>query len=240
MVIFDTFLGGINQGLLWAIMAIGVYISYRILDFADLTVEGSFATGGATAAIIMTLSKSFVSKGAGEGILMSIVALIVAMLLGGLAGLVTGILNTKFKIAPILSGILTMTGLYSINMVIMGIGSGNIKANLGIGSTGTIFTKIEEFMPIGRNWIIFIVGILAIAAVIGMIYWFFGTETGSAMRATGNNEKMAKAQGINTQASKILGLVISNAFVALSGAFVTFQQSNASNTMGVGSIVAGG
>ncbi len=239
MVIFDTFLGGINQGLLWAIMAIGVYISYRILDFADLTVEGSFATGGATAAIIMTLSKSFVSKGAGEGILMSIVALIVAMLLGGLAGLVTGILNTKFKIAPILSGILTMTGLYSINMVIMGIGSGNIKANLGIGSTGTIFTKIEEFMPIGRNWIIFIVGILAIAAVIGMIYWFFGTETGSAMRATGNNEKMAKAQGINTQASKILGLVISNAFVALSGAFVTFQQSNASNTMGVGSIVAG-
>ncbi|MDE6884788.1 MAG: ABC transporter permease, partial [Clostridia bacterium] len=207
MVIFDTFLGGINQGLLWAIMAIGVYISYRILDFADLTVEGSFATGGATAAIIMTLSKSFVSKGAGEGILMSIVALIVAMLLGGLAGLVTGILNTKFKIAPILSGILTMTGLYSINMVIMGIGSGNIKANLGIGSTGTIFTKIEEFMPIGRNWIIFIVGILAIAAVIGMIYWFFGTETGSAMRATGNNEKMAKAQGINTQASKILGLV---------------------------------
>ena len=117
MVIFDTFLGGINQGLLWAIMAIGVYISYRILDFADLTVEGSFATGGATAAIIMTLSKSFVSKGAGEGILMSIVALIVAMLLGGLAGLVTGILNTKFKIAPILSGILTMTGLYSINKI---------------------------------------------------------------------------------------------------------------------------
>lgn len=239
MVVFDTFLGGLNQGLLWAIMAIGVYISYRILDFADLTVEGSFATGGATAAITMTLCKDFVAKGAGQGILISIVALLIAMILGGLAGLVTGLLNTKLKIAPILSGILTMTGLYSINMLIMGLGTGNIRASLGIGSTGTLFTKIGEFMPIGRNWVIFIVGILAVAAVIGMIYWFFGTETGSAMRATGNNEKMAKAQGINTQSSKILGLVISNAFVALSGAFVTFQQSNASNTMGVGSIVAG-
>ncbi len=239
MVFFETLLSGTNQGLLWAIMAIGVYISYRILDFADLTVEGSFATGGATAAIIMTLSKDFVAKGAAQGVFMAIIALFVAMVVGGLAGLVTGLLNTKLKIAPILAGILTMTGLYSINMFIMGIGSGNVKSNLGLGSIGTLFTKIEDFMPIGRNWVIFIVGALSVAAVIGLIYWFFGTETGSAMRATGNNEKMAKAQGINTQGSKILGLVLSNAFVAVSGALITFQQSNASNTMGVGSIVAG-
>lgn len=239
MVFFDTLLTGVNQGLLWAIMAIGVYISYRILDFADLTVEGSFATGGATAAIIMTLSKDFVTKGAGQGTCMAIIALLVAMVLGGLAGLVTGLLNTKLKIAPILAGILTMTGLYSINMLIMGIGTGNAMPNIGLGPVGTLFTKIGEFMPIGRNWVIFIVGVLAVAIVIGLIYWFFGTEMGSAMRATGNNEKMAKAQGINTQSSKILGLVISNALVALSGALITFQQSSSSNTMGVGSIVAG-
>ncbi|MDE5755514.1 MAG: ABC transporter permease [Clostridia bacterium] len=239
MVFFDTLLSGTNQGLLWAIMAIGVYISYRILDFADLTVEGSFATGGSTAAIVMTLCKDFVTKGSGQGILIAIVAMLIATIMGGLAGLVTGLLNTKLKIAPILAGILTMTGLYSVNMLIMGLGSGSAKSNLGLGSVGTLFTKIEDFMPIGRNWIIFIVGFLAVAAVIGMIYWFFGTELGSAMRATGNNEKMAKAQGINTQGSKILGLVLSNAFVALSGALITFQQSNSTNTMGVGSIVAG-
>ena len=239
MVFFETLLSGTNQGLLWAIMAIGVYISYRILDFADLTVEGSFATGGSTAAIVMTLCKSFVAKGSGQGILIAILAMLIATIMGGLAGLVTGLLNTKLKIAPILAGILTMTGLYSVNMLIMGLGSGSAKSNLGLGSVGTLFTKIEDFMPIGRNWIIFIVGFLAVAIVIGAIYWFFGTETGSAMRATGNNEKMAKAQGINTQSSKILGLVLSNAFVALSGALITFQQNNATNTMGVGSIVAG-
>ncbi len=234
MVFLETFLSGTNQGLLWAIMAIGVYISYRILDFADLTVEGSFATGGATAAIIMTLSKDFVKQGSGQGVLMAVVALLVAMILGGLAGLITGLLNTKLKIAPILSGILTMTGLYSINMLIMGLGSGNVKANLGLGSVGTLFTKISEFMPIGRNWVIFIVGLLAVAAVSVPKNQYI-----SAMRATGNNEKMAKAQGINTQGSKILGLALSNAFVALSGAMITFQQNNATNTMGVGSIVAG-
>lgn len=237
--IFQTLLTGIDQGLLWAIMAIGVYISYRILDFADLTVEGSFATGGATAAITMTLCEGFVSKGSGQGVFIAIVAMLIAMIIGGLAGLVTGLLNTKLKIAPILSGILTMTALYSVNMFIMGLklGKGNALANLALDST--LFTKISEFMPINRNWIIFIVGFIAVAIVVGLLYWFFGTETGSAMRATGNNEKMAMAQGINTQSSKILGLVLSNAFVALSGALIAFQQSNATNTMGVGSIVAG-
>ena len=237
--IFKTLLTGIDQGLVWAIMAIGVYISYRILDFADLTVEGSFATGGATAAIMMTLCENFVSKGSGQGVFIAIVAMLIAMIIGGLAGLVTGLLNTKLKIAPILSGILTMTALYSVNMFIMGLnlGFGNMSSSLALNST--LFTKIAEFMPIGRNWIIFIVGIIAVARVVGLLYWFFGTETGSAMRATGNNEKMAMAQGINTQSSKILGLVLSNAFVALSGALVVFQQSNATNTMGVGSIVAG-
>lgn len=220
-------------------MAIGVYISYRILDFADLTVEGSFATGGATAGIIMTFAKDFVAKGPAQGIFMAIIAILVATLMGGFAGLVTGLLHTKLKIAPILAGILTMTGLYSINLLIMGLDSGTAKSNLGLGSVGTLFSKIQEFMPISMNWITFIVGIIATAIVIALLYWFFGTETGSAMRATGNNEKMAMAQGVNTQNSKILGLIISNAFVGLSGALVAFQQSNASVTMGVGSIVIG-
>jgi len=239
MVIFQTFLTGTNQGLLWAIMAIGVYISYRILDFADLTVEGSFATGGATAGIIMTLCKDFVAKGPAQGIFISVIGLLVAMIAGGLAGLVTGLLNTKLKIAPILSGILTMTGLYSINMIIMGLAIKKPMSNLGLGMVGTLFSKAEEFMPISRNWIIFIIAVIVVAEVVGLLYWFFGTEVGSAMRATGNNERMAKAQGVSTQNSKILGLVLSNAFVGLSGALVTFQQSNASVTMGVGSIVAG-
>ncbi|MBD5086153.1 MAG: ABC transporter permease [Clostridiales bacterium] len=239
MAFFTTLLTGTNQGLLWAIMAIGVYISYRILDFADLTVEGSFATGGATAGIIMTFAKDFVAQGSAQGVFMAIIAILVATLMGGFAGLITGLLNTKLKIAPILSGILTMTGLYSINLLIMGLDSGTAKSNLGLGSIGTLFSKIQEFMPISMNWITFIVGIIAVAIVIAILYWFFGTEAGSAMRATGNNEKMAMAQGVNTQNSKILGLVISNAFVGLSGALVAFQQSNASVTMGVGSIVIG-
>ncbi len=239
MVFFTTLLTGTNQGLLWAIMAIGVYISYRILDFADLTVEGSFATGGATAGIIMTLAKDFVAKGPAQGIFMAIIAIFGAIIMGGFAGLITGVLHTKLKIAPILSGILTMTGLYSINLLIMGLDTGTGKSNLGLGSVGTLFSKIQEALPISMNWITFIVGIIATAMVIGILYWFFGTETGSAMRATGNNEKMAMAQGVNTQNSKILGLVLSNAFVGLSGALVAFQQSSAMVNMGVGSIVIG-
>ena len=187
MVIFQTFLTGTNHGLLWAIMAIGVYISYRILDFADLTVEGSFATGGATAGIIMTLCKDFVAKGPAQGIFISVIGLLVAMIAGGLAGLVTGLLNTKLKIAPILSGILTMTGLYSINMIIMGLAIKKPMSNLGLGMVGTLFSKAEEFMPISRNWIIFIIAVIVVAVVVGLLYWFFGTEVGSAMRATGNN-----------------------------------------------------
>lgn len=238
-VFFSTFLTGANQGLLWAVLAIGVYISYRILDFADLTVEGSFASGGATAGIIMSLAKDFVAKGAAAGMFMSVISILCAVVVGGLAGLVTGLLNTKLKIAPILAGILTMTGLYSVNLMIMGIGTGGAKNNIALGPIGTLFTKIGDVIPIPKNYIILIIGILTAAIVIAILYWFFGTEVGSAMRATGNNEKMAKAQGINTQNSKILGLVVSNALVALSGALVAHQQSNASVTMGVGAIVIG-
>lgn len=238
-VIFTTILTGGNQGLLWAVMAIGVYISYRILDFADLTVEGSFASGGATAGIVMSLAKDFVAQSPANGVFISFVAILAAIVVGSLAGLVTGLLHTKLNIAPILAGILTMTGLYSINLMIMGIGTGSAKNNIALGTIGTLFTNIESILPIGRNYIILIIALLVVAAVIAILYWFFGTEVGSAMRATGNNEKMAKAQGINTQNSKILGLVVSNALVALSGALVTHQQSNASVTMGVGSIVIG-
>lgn len=239
MSILTTFLTGSNQGLLWAVMAIGVYISYRLLDFADLTVDGSFATGGSTAAIIVTSASEYIGESASRGMFIAIVALLAAVVSGGFAGLITGLLNTKLKIAPILSGIITMTGLYSVNMFIMGIGTGSLKSNLGMGSAGTLFTFARKIMPISLNWIVAIVAIIVVAIVMALLYWFCGTEIGSAMRATGNNEKMAKAQGINTQNSKILGLVLSNALVGLSGALVAFQQSNASVTMGVGAIVAG-
>lgn len=236
---FSTLLTSGNQGLLWAVMAIGVYISYRILDFADLTVEGSLASGGAIAAMIMTMSKEFVSQGAAQSIFMSVVSLIVAMAVGAVAGLITGLLNTKLKIAPILAGILTMTGLYTINMLIMGAGKGDPSNSLAFSGVDTLFSKFTSILTIPKNYVGLILGVLFGAGIIALLYWFFGTEVGSAMRATGNNERMAKAQGINTERYKILGLMVSNAFVALSGALIAHWSGNASVTMGTGSIVIG-
>ncbi len=237
--IFSTLLTSSNQGLLWAVMAIGVYISYRILDFADLTVEGSLTSGGAIAAMIMTMSKEFVSQGAAQSIFMSIVSLLVAMIVGAFAGMITGLLNTKLKIAPILSGILTMTGLYTINMLIMGAGVGEPSNSLAFSGVNSLFAEFTKLLSIPKNYVGLIFGLLFAAAIIAVLYWFFGTEVGSAMRATGNNERMAKAQGINTERYKILGLMVSNAFVALSGALIAHWSGNASVTMGTGSIVIG-
>ncbi len=211
-------INGLDQGILWAILALGVFISFRMLDFADLTCEGSFAMGGAISAVL-------ISSGT-DPILSCIVALI-----GGCgAGLITGILNTKFRIPPILSGILTLTALYSINYLIM-----NKRASIGLVNNSLFYSWIK----LESAYSALITGLMVVVAVIGVMYWFFGTELGSAVRATGANEKMSRAQGINTDNTKLIGLMLSNGLIALSGALVAQHQGNATLVMGSGAIVIG-
>jgi len=212
--------GAVSLGLLWAVMTIGVYITYRILNIADLTVEGSIALGAAIAAQI-------ISKGTNPYIATGV------SILGGMAaGLVTGVLHTVLKIPALLSGILTMIALYSINLRVLG------KASLSLLRMETVFTVFEK-LGVETSWSIIILGLIVISVVIGLLYWFFGTELGCAVRATGNNPNMVRAQGINTNRMIILGLVISNGLVALSGALIAQNQSFADVQMGTGSIVIG-
>ncbi len=214
--------GAAAQGLIWGMMAIGVYLTFRILDVADLTVDGSIATGGAVAAVMIT-----------GGYDVSL-ALIVAFLAGVAAGFVTGVLHTSLGIPAILSGILTQLGLYSINLRIMG-----GKANVAINATKYhLLVSLRNVRTLAFNNPIFVM-LLFTAAVIGLLYWFFGTELGCSMRATGANEKMARAQGINTNRNKILGLMLSNGLVALSGAVLSQYQGFADVNMGRGAIVIG-
>lgn len=216
----DVFLGAISLGLLWAVMTIGVYITYRILDIADLSVEGSIAMGAAIAA-------KAISSG------MNPFAATALALLGGLAaGLVTGLLHTKLKIPALLSGILTMIALYSVNLHIMG------KANVALLRMDTIYTPFKQ-IGLSANNAIIVLGFICVSAVVGILYWFFGTELGSAIRATGDNPHMVRAQGINTNVMKIIGLVISNGLVAVSGALIAQSQGYSDVQMGTGSIVIG-
>lgn len=213
-------LGAVSLGLLWAVMTIGVYITYRILDIADLSVEGSIAMGAAIAANMI--------YGGANPFLASLTAV-----LGGMAaGLVTGLLYTKLKIPALLSGILTMIALYSVNLRILG------KANLSLLRMETVYTKFEE-AGLNHNYAVILFGLICVMGVVGLLYWFFGTEIGCGIRATGNNSQMARAQGINTNNMIILGLVISNGLVALSGALIAQSQSFADVQMGIGSIVIG-
>lgn len=215
--------GDIAQGLIWGIMAIGVYITYRVLDFADLTVDGTMATGGAVCVMLMTAH--------GWNLWTS---LLVAVLAGMLAGLATGLFHTRMGIPAILAGILTQLSLYSINLWIMG-----FKANQSINAnkyhllvSGRNVKNLAFSNPI-------LVMVIVTVFVIGFLYWFFGTELGSALRATGSNERMAKAQGINVDTCKILGLMISNGIVALSSALFSQYQGFADINMGRGAIVIG-
>ena len=217
--------GAVSQGLIWGIMAIGVYITYKILDIADLTVDGSFCTGGAV--FVMLFS----------GGVNLWVAMLAALLAGMLAGLVTGLLNTQCGIPAILAGILTQLGLWSVNLAIMG-----MKANVAINVTDS--SNLDRLLvslrfvqdvakgtrPVYRHPIL-VVGVFT-AAIIAVLYWFFGREMGAALRATGSNQNMARAQGINTDFCKVLGLMISNGMVALSGALLC--QYNGSNEINVG------
>ena len=211
----------VAQGLLWAVMALGVYVTFRVLDLADLTCEGSFPLGAATAATLMATGHSVST------------AILAAAVAGMLAGAVTGFLTTKMKIPALLAGILTMIALYSVNLRIMG------KANLSLLGVDTVFTFTQKAMGLNNAQTTFAVGLTATLVIgIGM-YWFFGTEIGAAIRATGFNQQMIRAQGVNTDMTIILGLIISNALIAISGALVGQNNGFADVGMGVGTIVIG-
>ena len=211
----------VAQGLLWAVMALGVYVTFRVLDLADLTYEGSFPLGAATAATLMASGHSVST------------AILAAAVAGMLAGAVTGFLTTKMKIPALLAGILTMIALYSVNLRIMG------KANLSLLGVDTVFSFTQEALGLNNAYTTFVVGITATLLIgIGM-YWFFGTEIGAAIRATGFNQQMIRAQGVNTDMTIILGLIISNALIAISGALVGQNNGFADVGMGVGTIVIG-
>lgn len=228
-------------GLIWGLLALGVFISYRILDFADLTAEGSFTTGAAiTAVLIFAKVNPFI-------------AIIIAFLCGAITGIITGLLNVKFKIPGLLSGIITMTALYSINLAIMG------RANYGIDRNKTIYTGMIDFLEklfskvFGENiandlqmtllnpsmWGKTIIALIVVLIVALLMYWFFGTEIGMAIRATGMNPNMSRAQGVNTSRMIVVGLALSNGLIALSGALLSQQQCFADSNMGRGTIVIG-
>lgn len=213
-------LGAVALGLLWAAMTIGVYITYRILDIADLTVEGSITLGAAVSATMIS------------GGFHPLLSTVCAFLAGLLAGLATGLLHTKLRIPALLSGILTMIALYSVNLRVMG------KANVSLLRMDTVYSALEA-LGLEKNMAVAVIGFLYAMALITLLYWFFGTELGNAIRATGNNPYMVRAQGINTDNMKILGLTLSNGFVALSGALIAQSQNFADVQMGSGSIVIG-
>lgn len=220
--------GAVAQGLIWGIMAIGVYITYKILDIADLTVDGSLCTGGAVC-VILTINGTPVW-----------LAFLLAFVAGLLAGMVTGVLHTGFGIPPILAGILTQLALYSINLHIMGWGTDNgSKSNLPVSvDKYKLLLSARYVRDISlKNPLIVLV--VFIVVIIALLYWFFGTELGASLRATGANGNMARAQGINTNTTKVLGLMISNGLVALSGALLAEYQGFSDVNMGRGAIVIG-
>lgn len=214
--------GAMAQGLIWGIMAIGVYITFRILDIADLTVDGTLCIGGAVCIMMMQ---------SGQNVWVSMA---IALFAGMLAGMVTGLLHTFMGIPAILAGILTQLGLYSVNLKIMG------KANQAINVDKfdlLVSLRYIKGVPFYKNTILVVT--LMILVLIVFLYWFFGTELGCSLRATGCNDRMARAQGINTDLNRVLGLMISNGLVALSGALLGQYQGFADVNMGRGAIVIG-
>ena len=209
--------GACAQGVIWGIMAIGVFVTFRILDIADLSVDGSFGTGGAVLVMCMVNNVNIY------------VAMLLAFLCGCLAGLATGIFHTKFGIPAILAGILTQLGLYSINLRILG-----GKANQALSANN--YKLMVTLREIPKSLIVSLVFVICLIAV---LYWFFGTQVGHSLRATGCNSNMARANGINTNVCKIVALVLSNGIVALSGALLAQYQGFADINMGRGAIVIG-
>ena len=220
--LFNAMPGAVSQGVIWGIMAIGVYITYRILDVADLTVDGSIATGGAVAAMLITSGCN------------AWLALLVAFAVGLLTGLVTGVFHTAMGIPAILAGILTQLALYSINLRIMG-----NKANTAISANKyTLLVSSRNVRALSQDNPIVLLVVFTVI-IIAVLYWFFGTEYGCSLRATGANAHMARAQGINTNRGTVVGLMLSNGIVSLSGALLAQYQGFADVSMGRGAIVIG-
>ena len=215
--------GAVAQGVLWGIMVLGVYITYRLMDIADLTVDGSFALGACVCAVLV------VNKQVDP-----VVALLVSAMAGLAAGAVTGILHTVFEIPAILAGILTQISLWSINLRLMG-----GKSNIPLLKVETLISKFVKMTGLTQSQASMIIGIIAAIIIIAFLYWFFGTEIGSAMRATGNNEDMVRALGVNTKMTKLLALTLSNGLVGLSGALVCQSQKYGDINLGTGAIVIG-
>lgn len=216
----DLLMPTISLGLLWSVMALGVYVTFRVLDIADLTVEGSFPLGAAVAAAMIV---------DGHG---ALVAVLAAAAAGMLAGVVTGLLHTKLKIPALLAGILTMIALYSVNLRVMG------KANLSLLRLDTLFTQLAA-LGLTNTQVALAIGFASTLLFVVLIYWFFGTEIGAAIRATGFNPQMIRANGVDTDVTIILGLLISNALVAVSGALIAQNNGFADIGMGIGTIVIG-
>ena len=214
MSVLNALPGAIAQGLIWGITAIGLYISYRVLDFADLTVDGSICTGAAVATMLILNGVN------------AWIAILLAFVAGMLCGLTTGLFHTKMGIPPILAGILTQLSLWSVNLKILG------QANRALNprTLELIITQLKITPAI-----FILLGFVAV--IVAILYWFFGTELGSSVRATGSNEKMARAQGINTNFCKVFALMISNGIVALSGALLSQYQGFCDINMGRGAIV---
>lgn len=218
-----AFQSAIAQGVLWGIMVLGVYITYRLLDIADLTVDGSFALGGCVCAVmIMNFHID------------PLLALVIASIAGILAGAVTGILHTVFEIPAILAGILTQIALWSINLRIT---AG--QSNVPLLQTDTIMLKFMNLTGLTQSQASLVIGLIVAVLMIGFLYWFFGTEIGSALRATGNNEDMVRALGVDTKRMKLMALMISNGLVGLSGGLVCQSQKYGDIGMGTGAIVIG-
>lgn len=215
--------GAVAQGVLWGILVLGVYITYRLLDIADLTVDGSFALGGCVCAVMIINYE-----------MDPVLALVLATIAGALAGAVTGALHTLFEIPAILAGILTQIALWSINLRIMG-----GKSNIPLLKAETMISRFVTMIGLTQSQCSLIVGIGVAVLIIVILYWFFGTEIGSALRATGNNEDMIRALGVNTKNAKMIALMLSNALVGLSGGLVCQSQKYADISMGTGAIVIG-
>lgn len=233
----DILFSSTSQGLLWSLLAIGVYLTYRILDIADLTTEGSFPLGGAVTAVLLTKDPAswpapIASLFSMHTLVLPIFAILMAFIAGMLAGLVSGILHTKLKIPALLAGIITMTGLYSINQRIMG------APNISLMGTDTIFSHAQTLGLSKINSAI-LVGVILVTLVIVLLVFFFKTEIGLATRATGDNNDMSEANGIKTDNMKIIGYMLSNGCIALSGALLVQNNNFADLNSGIGTIVIG-
>ena len=220
MITFAAFIGSVELGMVYAILALGVFLSFRTLNTPDLTVDGSIVTGAAASAMICSLGGN------------PVLALAVSFVFGAMAGIITALLNTKLKIQPLLAGILVMLGAYSINLRIMG-----NKSNIALTKSDTIYKMVKEIFP--GTYTSLVLGILIVAAAITLLFFFLKTRLGFALRATGDNEDMVRASGISSDQMKVFGLSLSNGLVGLAGGLLAQYQSYADIGMGVGMVVIG-